>query len=217
MIAAVVPVKPLRDAKSRLKPLLLDSQRRALALAMIEDVLRILRSVPGILMTAVVTRDPDAAELARSLGVQPIAAPHGMRGVNEVLAHASQIIIRQGASQLIVLPMDVPLASSTDIQAIVEAGQEDPSVVLCPSRRGGVNALGLRPPDVIPFHFGYRGFAAFRQEADAHGIPFKVLMVPSLSFDVDRPEDLAALVRMPGKSRARDVLHAMVPDLPELP
>lgn len=217
MIAALVPVKPLRDAKSRLKPLLLDTQRRALALAMIEDVLRILRIVPGILMTAVVTRDPDAADLARSLGVQPIDAPPGMRGVNDVLAHAREIIMRQGASQLIVLPMDVPLASATDIQAMVEAGQEDPSVVICPSRRGGVNGLALRPPDVVPFKFGYRSSSAFRREADARGVPYKVLMMPSFSFDVDRPEDLAALLHMAGKSRARDVLHAMVPDLPELP
>ena len=57
----------------------------------------------------------------------------------------------------------------------------------------------------------------FRREAEARGVPCKVLMMPSLSFDVDRPEDLAALLHMPGKSRARDVLHAMVPDLPELP
>lgn len=209
MIAALVPVKPLRDAKSRLRPLLLDSQRRALAVAMLEDILRLLRGVPGILMTAVVSRDPDAQSLARSLGVQAIAAPPEAHGVNQALRYATDIIVRQGASVLLVLPMDVPLASKGDIQAIVEAAWENPSVVVCRSRRGGVNAVAMQPPGVIPFHFGYRGLAAHRREAAARRVPYKVLEIPSLSFDVDRPEDLKALLHLPRSSRSQRILDAM--------
>lgn len=214
MIAALVPVKPLRDAKSRLRPLLLDSQRRALALAMIEDVLHLLRSVHGVLMTAVVSRDPDAHTLARTLGVQAIGSPPGARGVNEALTHASQIIAGQGASMLLVLPIDIPLATHDDIEAIIEAAwEEEPCVVLCPSRRGGVNALAMQPPGIIPFCFGYRGLAAYQREARARDVQCKVLEIHSLSFDVDRPEDLAALLSLPTESRSRAVLQAMAPDL----
>ena len=65
---AVVPVKPLAEAKSRLASALPPALRRLLVLTMLEDVLRTLAAAPGIGRVLVVTADLDVGELARREG-----------------------------------------------------------------------------------------------------------------------------------------------------
>jgi 2-phospho-L-lactate guanylyltransferase len=209
MIAALVPVKALRYSKSRLRPLLSDGQREALVMAMLEDVLRLLAGVPAIATTAVVTPDADVLAFARQHGAQPIQEPAGTRGLNAALAFASHALSAQGASGLLILPVDVPLATTADIEAILDAAHANPSIVLCPSRSGGTNALALRPPGTIPFRFGHRSSAAHQREARARGLPLAVLPLPRLAFDIDRPQDLAAVLAQPNGTRSREVLASL--------
>jgi len=211
MIAALVPVKALRQSKSRLRPVLSDDQRHALVLAMLEDVLRLLASVPAIATTAVVTPDADVLAFARRFGAQPIREPplSVSKGLNSALTFASETLCGQGASGLLVLPVDVPLATAADIQAILDAAHANPSIVLCPSRSGGTNALALRPPGTIPFRFGHRSSAAHQREARTRGLPLTLLPLPSLAFDIDRPNDLAAILAEPNGTRSRELLASL--------
>ena len=48
MITAIVPAKALDQAKGRLAAILSEAERRELALAMLEDVVRALQSAPAI-------------------------------------------------------------------------------------------------------------------------------------------------------------------------
>jgi 2-phospho-L-lactate guanylyltransferase len=207
VIAAVVPVKRLAQAKSHLRPVLSDGQRREFVLAMLEDVLRLLAGQRAIAATAVVSADEEVLAFARRLGAQPIREPHSVRGLNAALAFAADVLARQGASGLLVLPADVPLATSVDIEAVLAAWQVAP-VVLCPSRSGGTGALALRPPQAIPFRFGPRSFAAHRRAAVERGLPVAVVSRPGLTLDIDRPEDLPAILAA-GGSRSRELLGAM--------
>ena len=207
MIAALVPVKRLAQAKSRLRPVLSDGQRRELVLAMLEDVLRLTLGQPAIATTAVVSVDEDVLAFARSLGAQPIREPRSVRGLNAALAFAADALARQGVNGLLVLPADVPLTTPEDIEAILAAWQET-SLVLCPSHNGGTSALALRPPQAIPFRFGPRSFAAYRRAAAERGLPVAVLSQPGLALDIDRPEDLRAVLSG-GPSHSREALRAM--------
>jgi 2-phospho-L-lactate guanylyltransferase len=207
VIAALVPVKRLTQAKSRLRAVLSDGQRRDFVLAMLEDALRLLAGQPAIEATAVVSADEDALAFARRLGAQPIAEPPSVRGLNAALAFAADVLARQGASGLLVLPADVPLATPADLEAVLAAWQEAP-VVLCASRSGGTGALALRPPQAIPFRFGPRSFAAHRRAAAERDLPVAVLDRPGLALDIDRPEDLRTLLAA-GSSRSPEMLRAM--------
>jgi 2-phospho-L-lactate guanylyltransferase len=211
MIAAIVPVKALRHSKSRLRPVLSDDHRHALVLAMLEDVLRLLAAVPAVAATAVVSPDSDVLAFARRLGAQPIQEPPQPRGLNAALAFASETLSAQGAGGLLVLPVDVPLATAADIQAVLAAAHANPSIALGPSRSGGTNALALRPPGAIPFRFGHRSSAAHRREARARGLPLTVLPLPSLAFDIDRPHDLAAVLAEPNGTSSRRLLASLAP------
>ena len=101
MIAALVPVKALRHSKSRLRPVLSDDHRRALVMAMLEDVVGLLSDVPAVATTAVVSPDADVLAFARKLGAQPIREPPKPRGLNAALTFASDALSEQGTSGLL--------------------------------------------------------------------------------------------------------------------
>jgi len=206
VIAALVPVKRLAQAKSRLRAVLSDGQRRDFVLAMLEDVLRLALGQQAIATTAVVSPDEEVLAFARRLGAQPFHEPSPGRGLNAALAFAAEALVRQGAGGLLVLPADVPLAAPADIEAVLAAWQEA-AVVLCPSHSGGTGALALRPPQAIPFRFGPRSFAAHRRAAVERGLPVAVVSLPGLALDIDRPQDLP-FVLAAGGSRSSDMLRA---------
>ncbi len=77
-------------------------------------------------------------------------------------------------------------------------------VVIVPDRHGtGTNALLLTPPDAIEPAFGPGSFARHRELAGTAG----VAELPSLTLDIDTPEDLATLLAgSAGAPRTRALL-----------
>jgi 2-phospho-L-lactate/phosphoenolpyruvate guanylyltransferase len=71
---AVVPVKELDRAKQRLAALLSPKLRRALMLAMLDDVLAALAATSGLAGIGVVTVDAAASRLAMSYGARIVEA-----------------------------------------------------------------------------------------------------------------------------------------------
>lgn len=208
MIAALVPAKALDQAKGRLAALLSEEERRRLAMAMLEDVLRALQAVPRLDLIAVVS--PDAGVLARAgeLGAEPVPEPSTVRGINQALAHARDLALRRGADSLLVVLGDVPAVAPAEIESILDvlAAAASPTVVVCPSQTRGTSALALRPPDAIPFRFGERSFQLHRREAAARGIPTRVLRIASLEADIDEPDDLLDLLSRPAETATHRLL-----------
>src|SRR5947209_2861583 len=108
MIGALVPAKALDQAKTRLAALLSEEERRRLALAMLEDVVSALQSVPRIDAIAVVSPDSDVLDRALGMGVQVIAELDSTSGINEALSYARDVRSRQGLAALLVVLADVP-------------------------------------------------------------------------------------------------------------
>src|SRR5438093_3797384 len=160
MIGALVPAKALDQAKTRLAALLSEDERRRLALAMLEDVVGTLRSVPRITTTAVVSPDFDVLERAADLGSESIVEPETARGINEALSFARDVMSRHGLNALLVVLADVPAMTAGDIDAVLDAVPRGRGIAICPSSSGGTSALALRPPSVTPFCFGANSCAA---------------------------------------------------------
>ncbi|MBI4308075.1 MAG: 2-phospho-L-lactate guanylyltransferase [Chloroflexi bacterium] len=190
MTWAVVPVKDLAGAKARLSEALSPEERRALAAAMLRDVLLALTRTPGLKGVAVVTRDPEAATLARSAGAEAWQEERNS-GESAAVEFAARQCRERGVAAMLVVPGDVPLVRPEDIQSVLAAGDRQPCVVLVPSRDGtGSNAVLRRPPDAIGSHFGATSFREHQQEAAARCIPVTIVRNFRLELDLDTPEDL---------------------------
>jgi 2-phospho-L-lactate guanylyltransferase len=193
MIVAAVPVKDLVDAKQRLAAVLTPAERRALARAMLGDVLRALAGA-RLDRVWVVTKDPEAAALAGALGAEPLAEVEN-RGHTAAVAAAQAAARARGARAFLTVPGDVPCVTSDELRALAAGATTAPAAVFTPSRSGrGTNGVALAPPDAMPLRFGEPSFDDHLAAARGLGLAPRVLPLPGLALDVDAPEDLRALL-----------------------
>jgi 2-phospho-L-lactate guanylyltransferase len=205
---AVVPVKELDRAKERLAPALLPERRRALMLAMLEDVLAALAPVPGLAEVAVVTLDAAAARLAKAYGARILEAGAREGHTGAVMA-AARLLAEEGREGMLTVPGDIPLVTPAEIVRLVAAHGPAPSFTIAPSRdERGSNAVLCSPPGIVPLRFGEDSFFPHLRVAEACGIRPTVLRLPGIALDVDTPQDLAAFAAQPSSTRARAWLAA---------
>lgn len=193
MIAALVPIKALSEVKERLASILDPQERKALALAMLTDVVTALLGAASIAYLAVVSPDPEALQYAEKLGAHPIPEPSHTRGINASLSYGVYFLSQKGATAVLVVPADLPTLAPSLVDEVIQALPQPKGMAIVPSAEGGTNALALRPPQAIPFRFGPKSFTAHRREAVARGIPTVVLRLETLAYDVDSPQDLLRL------------------------
>jgi 2-phospho-L-lactate guanylyltransferase len=210
MIAALVPVKRLETAKSRMRPGLDAAALPGLTLAMLEDVVAALQASPELDIVAVVTEDERVAEAARKAGARALLRDDD--GLNPSLEAAGAALAAEGAGALLIVLGDVPGITPDDVGALVRAREAlgPRSMVLVPARDGGTAALLRAPHDVVPCAFGENSAARHRSHALRLGVPMRELALPGLAVDLDRPEDVEAFLAGPGHGpRTRALLASL--------
>jgi 2-phospho-L-lactate guanylyltransferase len=210
MLAAIVPVKPLRHAKGRLSGILSPSERRALALAMLGDVLAALQATTAVDATIVVSRDVEALDLATRYAATTLI-DHA-ESLNGALTQAAAFATSRGAAALLALPADLPLATPAEIAGLIALGVECGGVALAPSRDGGTNGL-YRPAGVaLPFLFGVGSLAQHLAAAQTLGLATRLLRAPGLELDIDQPDDLLLLAEAEGETTAQQLARELCVD-----
>jgi 2-phospho-L-lactate guanylyltransferase len=206
MIVALLPVKSPKNAKQRLVGFLSPEQRETLARAMFDEVLNTLCSVRGLDRIAVATSDFEIARRAGAAGVDVFEEQEQL-GHSQSADIASQRASAMGATSVLLVPIDVPLVTRLEIEGLIEHAGE--GVIVVPSGDGtGTNALVRTPPDAIKACFGPNSFRAHCGQAEALGIPLKVMRPPGLLFDIDTPEDVAELLQRAPDSRIARLLRS---------
>jgi 2-phospho-L-lactate guanylyltransferase len=184
----LVPVKALDEAKSRLRGVLSDGARAGLVRAMLADVLAAVRGAHDG-PVRVVSSDGAYDDLARRFVAERLPDAGGGYNAAVLGALRSEEVQRAGAA--LIVPADLPGATSEDLARTIEALRRV-EVVLVPAVDGGTGALGLRPPDAIGPTFGPDSAEAHRRAAVAAGRRIEVLELASLARDVDTLADLVA-------------------------
>jgi 2-phospho-L-lactate guanylyltransferase len=199
---AVVPAKDLAQAKRRLADLLTLEERQGLACAMLRDVLAALAAASGLAGTLVVTRDAELAGIAQEFGAR-IMADLRHEGPSAAVTLAATKLAGEGAQGMLAIPADLPLASAAEIGEILAAAGAAPSVTLVPALADmGSNAVALAPADAIPLCFGTRSFFLHQEAALGCSIEPRILRLPGLGLDIDRPDDLLAFMARKSKTRS---------------
>jgi 2-phospho-L-lactate guanylyltransferase len=193
MLWALVPAKLGPAVKSRLGAVLTPEQRRALAQAMLCDVLDALMAVRSLAGVAVITRDDTVVSLAADVGATAIRETHS-GGLNDGVAEGIAGCRARGATGVIIVMGDLPHLTAADVERTIAALPER-GVVLVPSRDGtGTNVLAARPADLVqPTFFG----AASLTQHRAATATLETILLPLVgaALDVDTVDDLAELVR----------------------
>jgi 2-phospho-L-lactate/phosphoenolpyruvate guanylyltransferase len=198
-VSALMPVKSFRNAKQRLSPLLGVAQRERLAEVMFREVLSQVLGARGLAEAFVVTGDDQVAEIARSLGAQVIRE-EAERGETEAVDFARLELKTSGREAVLIVPGDLPLVRSTDIEAVlaqIPGGASPPFALLVPSHdRMGTNALLLAPPDLIQLRFGYDSFSYHMRQVAVRALPLRFVENDGIGLDIDEPKDLDRLLSL---------------------
>lgn len=194
---AIVPIRGLEAAKTRLGDDLDPEERRALVVELLRRTLEATRDASRIAGTVVVTMDPEAARIA--VGLRGIGLVERAPGLNAAIAAARSVTLARGATDVLVLPADLPGITAAAVDDIVDravAFGTDPDarvlgiVALVPDRHGsGTNALFVSPPALIDPAFGEGSRQRHRASAEAAGATYLELDGP-LSLDLDTAADL---------------------------
>jgi 2-phospho-L-lactate/phosphoenolpyruvate guanylyltransferase len=202
----LVPIKIMTDAKQRLSSILTPEERLALTQAMCEDVLQAISNWPSHPPVAVVTRDPFARDLAAHFDFDVIADDNS--GETNAIADATTICRKRGAKFALVVPADIPLIDSTELQQIIDAAPPQGSVLVTDAAKRGTNAAYRSPCDLFLLRFGNDSFLPHLAAAKVTGLPCTTLDLPSIARDVDRPEDLFEIAAAPGNRRSQSLVRS---------
>lgn len=206
----LVPIKNTSSAKQRLATLLDQPARTALAQAMLHDVLTTLHNWKNRPPVGIVTSDPYATQLARDFKFDIIADPDNP-GETGAIEMATQFCVDRGADFTLVVPADIPLVQPWELQEILKRAPAEGTLLVPAADGRGTNAAFRRPANLFPLRFGNDSFIPHRAAADATGKPCIILNLPGIAVDIDNPEDLKALIAMPGETRSQKLARGLLP------
>lgn len=187
MIVAVVPVKRLALAKSRLQPSMSPEERIALVRALLAQTITVLRASGNIGEVVLVTEE---VSLGPEFGV---TVRPDVGELNLSLRGATEWAEARGRTGALVLPADLPLLRPCDVDALIAHRSAPPQVILAPTRDGGTGALLLTPPTVIQPHFGPHSYTAHIAAAKEVGARVDVVEREAFRHDLDQARDLPLL------------------------
>ena len=188
-IHALIPVKGLASAKSRLTPPFSNDERATLTLTMLRHVVATAHASGALARITVISPDTAVLDVAEALGV--VALRQRTVGLNPALDEARADAVSHGAEAVLALHADLPRLDPADIMAMVARLPAPPAVVLVPDYTGsGTNALLIAPPDAFPFLFGPDSFARHLAAVERLNLPYAVVSAPGIAGDVDTPDDV---------------------------
>lgn len=191
---AVVPLRGLASAKTRLGPALDAAERLTLVTTMAARTLTATRDATRLAGTVLVTLDDAAARLATGFGARPLV--QHLPGLNAAIREGVALAVARGATATLILPIDLAVVSAAALDAVVAAADDAPGdrsvVVLVPDRHGtGTNVLLVAPAGSVDPAFGSDSRTAHARAAADAGATLLEVGGP-LTLDVDTPADLAA-------------------------
>lgn len=173
-VRALVPIKALDQAKSRLANELPPREREWLVLGMLAHVIDTIKRAD--LVDEIVLLGPASAPTFPDVR----AMLHAGEGLNCDLTQAASHL--GDTSLLLVIAADLPDLGAGDVEALYAAAVAQ-RIAIAPDHRGeGTNALGFRAPASIPFAFGNSSRA---RHVAAAGPAHVIVDRPGLAFDVD--------------------------------
>jgi 2-phospho-L-lactate guanylyltransferase len=200
----LIPVKDLSSAKQRLSPVLDRRQREELARSMLLDVVEAVAKWERRPSVALVTSDPFAMGVARQHNFEVIR-DESNASETQAIEMATKVCESRGVESTLVIPADIPLVQTWELEKIFQAAPEEGSVLVPAADGRGTNAALRRPGNLFPLRFGNDSFKPHFAAARDTQKPCLVLLLAGIALDVDNPGDLRDLIAAPGDTRSQQL------------
>ena len=184
---ALIAIKERARCKTRLADVLSPPERIDLVRSMLTAVLAAAGNAQTVHQVIVISpeRDTVPAEI-------PVLADTG-ESLNTALVQAHTMVREFGCHEIVVLPADLPLITSAEIDELVRAGHAGGFAMATDAAGIGTNALCLMSTQPFRFQFGPDSRRLHLKEAQRLGSNPQVVHLAGLEFDVDSSADLGLL------------------------
>jgi 2-phospho-L-lactate guanylyltransferase len=187
---AIIPIKPLRRGKSRLSGVLSEKEREDLNHSLLTRSINCLKQVREIDQIVVISHDPAALRFSRECGVRTIQENRNTN-INNALRKATQAAKAFNASEILIIPADLPFMMPSDLTELILKSKAAPEIIISPDRKlYGTNAIFISPPGILDYDFGQWSFRKHIEQAERKKIGVQIYNNERLGFDLDLPEDL---------------------------
>ncbi|HIQ29397.1 MAG TPA: 2-phospho-L-lactate guanylyltransferase [Candidatus Caldiarchaeum subterraneum] len=178
---AVIPLKRLDNAKTRLSTILTAEERRNLMLKLFSHVLE--TCVNGNLRCIVVAENPEIEKYTLKLDQHFILDSSG--DLNEAVAKGLEYAEHKRFEGCLIVFADLPFLTVDDVNTIIRL-LDFSNIVLCPDLSlEGTNIVGLRRGvDFFKPEFGDRSYLRFVESLH----DFKTYLSLGTGLDLDKPE-----------------------------
>ena len=202
----LVPFKNFKQAKSRLRKDLSDSETEKIAKLMLEDVLSEVSKSKIADRKFLLTKDSNAMSLGVKYGIEIIEEKIQVDESTSV-DKACNYLKTIGASAVLRLPGDIPNIEAKDIDLLLNEGKHDSVSIIVPSDSGtGTNAFYKCPPDVISSSFGENSFQKHINSFITKNIKLKIMEIENISVDIDSLDDLNKIKKTSKQSKTSKYL-----------
>jgi 2-phospho-L-lactate guanylyltransferase len=194
---ALIAIKERARCKTRLADVLAPPERIDLVRSMLTAVLAAAGNAQTVHQVIVISpeRDTVPAEI-------PVLADTG-ESLNTALVQAHTLVREFGCHEIVVLPADLPLITSAEIDELVRAARAGGFAMATDAAGVGTNALCLMSTQPFRFQFGPDSRRLHLQEAQRLGSSPQVVHLAGLEFDVDSSADLELLDEQKWLTRLR--------------
>lgn len=201
-VAALVPLKRLDHAKTRLASILESPARVCVMRALLDHTLERVKAAPSVESVTLVSSAVEAPEIARAHGVSNY--DDGGLPWNDALAAAIREAVAVDA--VAVISADVPLLTTNDVEEFVRA-LSSYQAVIARAADAGTNGLAMHPAGAMQMTFGSKGSAELHAGlARAAGLEPVIVDIEGLAYDLDTAADLEAVLLRAMAPEVRSVL-----------
>ena len=184
------------NSKKRLEAYLTLSERRALVLALLRDVLSAATNSRLSDKTLLVTPDSEIISLIQQWNFPKIEflLEPAEGGINQAVQLALNWCQSKPITSLLIIPADLPLITSETIDELLKLGNAGCSIIIVPSqRKDGTNAFYQRPPNNTQIYYGVNSYQKNLEFLSQKNLTYTIFENPAFALDIDLKEDIAQL------------------------
>lgn len=192
-LAIVIPVKSPREGKSRLAGMLQPAERYDLNFELMRHTFDQVAPLAEAAEVYVVSKSFEVLGEAMRRGFSTCSEPEHFE-LNDALSLAAKQAEKAGATEVMVLPTDLPWLSSNHLLFVLKEFRSMYDVMIVTDRAEvGTNLLLWRPIGTSEFSYGH--YSANQHAAIAGRLNLRVCVRQDrlLSFDLDTPFDFEIL------------------------
>ena len=191
--SVIIPVKSFSKSKSRLN--LPESKVTNLCEIMLKEILQVVSETKSIDDVLLVSKDESAFKIGKQFRCTEIV-DEKESGVNDAITLANRYLAENRYDCSIVLPQDLPLITTEDLNNLIWFYEKTKNAIIVPSRHfDGTNALVRRPKLDLKTRYDEGSYRFQFEPLIATNVKYSLGLIHRIMIDVDSVLDVNYVIK----------------------